>query len=407
MMMRMSTPTSGRHVVMAAIAVAASALALSITTTAAPRAQEPPTLEALPAHVESPPDNPTTPEKVALGRLLFWDPILSGSEDIACATCHHPDFGYTDGRDLPIGTGGRGLGPTRVFPGGEAPLVKRNSQTILNVAFNGIGMDGHVDPAEAPMFWDARARGLEAQALVPIENLEEMRGPRVPEGRGVAEAVRRVSRVKEYQTLFARAFGGSAAVTPDNLARAIAAFERTLITADAPFDRYMRGDHTALSEVQRQGMASFESHGCIQCHNGPMFSDFKFHVLGVSDNPKLGAWDPGADHRFAFRTPTLRNLKYTGPYMHSGLLSSVLDVIGFYRIAATGNGFVHFDAPTLFNGHLLLASPVARDQVDPLVRQLIVIQRIDDVAEFLESLNGTFDRTIPSRVPSGLKPAGS
>ena len=92
--------------------------------------------------------------------------------------------------------------------------------------------------------------------------------------------------------------------------------------------------------------------------------------------------------------------------MHSGLLGSVLDVIGFYRIAGTGTGFVHFDAPTVFNGRLLLASPVARDQVDPLVRQLIVIQRIDDVAEFLDSLNGTFDRTIPSRVPSGLKPAG-
>jgi cytochrome c peroxidase len=398
---------TARHGAAVAIAAAAWALALVITSSAAPHVQPSPTLAALPAHVESPADNPTTPEKVALGRLLFWDPILSGSQDIACATCHHPDFGYSDGRDLPIGTGGRGLGPKRIFPDGVAPIVKRNSQTILNVAFNGIGMDGHVAPADAPMFWDARARGLEAQALVPLENLEEMRGQRVPEGHGVAEAVRRVSRVKEYRSLFARAFGGSAPVTADNLARAIAAFERTLITTDAPFDRYMRGDRTALSEVQLQGMASFESHGCIQCHSGPMFSDYKSHVLGVSDNPKLGAWDPGVDHRFAFRTPTLRNLKYTGPYMHSGLLTSVLDVIGFYRIASTGNGFVHFDAPTMFNGRLLLASPVARDQVDPLVRELIVIQRIDDVADFLDSLNGTFDRTIPTRVPSGLKPAGS
>jgi len=403
----MSKLSTGRHAATAAIAIAASALALGITSTATPRAQEPPTFGALPAHVESPADNPTTPEKVALGRLLFWDPILSGSLDIACATCHHPDFGYTDGRDLPIGTGGRGVGPKRIFPGGTAPLVKRNSQTILNVAFNGIDRDGHDDPAAAPMFWDARAHGLEAQALVPIESFEEMRGLRVPEGRGVSEAVRRVSRVKEYQSLFARAFGGSAAVTAENLARAIAAFERTLITTDAPFDRYMRGDHTALTDVQVQGMKSFESHGCTQCHNCPMLSDYKFHVLGVSDNPKLGAWDPGADHRFAFRTPTLRNLKYTGPYMHSGLLNSVLEVIGFYRIARTGTGYVHFDAPTMFNGRLLLASPVARDQVDPLVRQLIVIQRIDDVADFLESLNGTFDRTIPARVPSGLAPAGS
>ena len=406
-MRRMPNLNSGGHATAVAIAVAASALALGITSTAAPRAQEPPTFAALPARVDAPADNPTTPEKVALGRLLFWDPILSGSEDIACATCHHPDFGYTDGRDLPIGTGGRGLGPKRIFRGGVAPLVKRNSQTILNVAFNGIDMDGHVNPAGAPMFWDARAHGLEAQALVPIETLEEMRGPRVPEGRGVAEAVRRVSRVKEYRSLFAQAFGSSAGVTAENLARAIAAFERTIVTTDAPFDRYMRGDHTALTDVQVRGMASFESHGCVQCHNGPMLSDYEFHVLGVSDNPKLGAWDPGADHRYAFRTPTLRNLKYTGPYMHSGLLSSVLDVIGFYRIARTGTGYVHFDAPTMFNGRLLLASPVPRDQVDPLVLQLVVIQRIDDVADFLDSLNGTFDRTIPPRVPSGLRPAGS
>ncbi len=402
----MSKLNTWRHAA-AAIAVTGWALALGVTSNATPRQEEPPTFGALPTHVESPADNPATPEKVALGRLLFWDPILSGSEDIACATCHHPDFGYTDGRDLPIGTGGRGLGPKRTFPGGTAPIVKRNSQTILNVAFNGIGMDGHVDPARAPMFWDARARGLEAQALAPLESLEEMRGSGVPEGRGVAEAVGRVSRVKEYRSRFARVFGGSAPVTAENLARAIAAFERTLVTTDAPFDRYLRGDHTALTDVQIRGMQAFESHGCIQCHSGPMLSDYKFHILGVSDNPKLGDWDPGVDHRFAFRTPTLRNLKDTGPYMHSGLLNSVLDVIGFYRIAGTGNGFVHFDAPTMFNGRLLLASPVSRDQVDPLVRQLVVIQRLDDVADFLDSLNGTFDRTIPAHVPSGLTPAGS
>jgi cytochrome c peroxidase len=403
----MPSANTGPRAAAMGITVAAATLVVAVTSAATPRANEQSTFAALPARVDAPADNPTTPEKVALGRLLFWDPILSGSKDIACATCHHPDFGYTDGRDLPIGTGGRGIGPKRTFPGGEAPLVKRNSQTILNVAFNGIDMDGHVDPARAPMFWDARAHGLEAQALVPLESLEEMRGPRVPEGRGVAEAVQRVSRVKEYRSLFAKAFGGSPTVTGENMARAIAAFERTLVTTDAPFDRYLRGDRTALTEVQIQGMKSFESHGCIECHNGPMLSDYKFHVLGVSDNPKLGAWDPGVDHRFAFRTPTLRNLKDTGPYMHSGLLTSVLDVIGFYRIAGTGNGFVHFDAPTLFNGRLLLASPVARDQVDPLVRQLVVIQRIDDVAEFLDSLNGTFDRTIPRRVPSGLRPGGS
>jgi cytochrome c peroxidase len=358
--------------------------------------------------VTEPPDNPSTPEKIALGRLLFWDPILSGSGDIACATCHHPDFGYTDGRALPIGTGGRGLGPARTFPGGVAPLVKRNAPTILNAAFSGMDGDGHVDPASAPMFWDMRARGLEAQSLAPIESLEEMRGPRVPEGRGVAEAAARVAQVTEYRGLFSKAFGGANAVTVENLARAIAAFERTLITPDSPFDRYMRGDQTAMSAAQLRGMDEFQTHGCIQCHNGPMFSDYKVHVLGVSDNPLAGAWDPGVDHRFAFRTPTLRNIVSTGPYMHSGILSGVPTVIAFYQSAdGNGAGITHFDAPRMMNGQLVLGSPVARDQLDPLLRKVIPIQRIDDVTAFLGSLSGTFDRTIPSHVPSGLPPGGS
>jgi cytochrome c peroxidase len=388
-----------------ALVAASSALVLALATSAAPRAQEALPFFALPTHVESPADNPSTPDKVSLGRMLFWDPILSGSQDIACATCHHPDFGYTDGRPLPIGTGGQGLGPKRTFPG-TAPIVKRNSPTVLNVAFNGIDMQGHVDPAQAPMFWDVRAHGLEEQALAPIESLEEMRGPKETDGSGVARAVERVRGVKEYQTLFERAFGGADAVSATNLSRAIAAFERTLVTNDAPFDRYMRGDRTALTETQIRGMDDFRTHGCIQCHNGPMFSDYKTHVLGVTDNPALGAPDSGVDHRFAFRTPTLRNLKYTAPYMHSGLIGDVLDVIGFYRVVGAGQGFVHYDRPTLVNGQMVVGSPVPREQIDPLVRQLVVIQRIDDVAAFLESLNGTFDKTIPTKVPSGLRPGG-
>ncbi len=393
-----------------AMSAVSSALALGVCLPAATRAQQPPQpppFAALPTHAESPPENPSTPEKIALGRALFWDPILSGAQDIACATCHHPDFGYADGRPLPIGTGGRGLGPARTFPGGVAPVVKRNSPTVLNVAFNGIDEQGRVDPAAAPMFWDVRARGLEAQALAPIESLEEMRGAHEPEGSGVSAAVARVARVNEYRTLFAQAFGGSDPITATNLSRAIAAFERTLITTDAPFDRYMRGDRTALTAAQLRGMDLFDSHGCTQCHNGPMFSDYQAHVLGVSDNPALGAADPGVDHRFAFRTPSLRNLAYTAPYMHSGQIRDVLDVIGFYRIVGAGGpGLPHFDTPKLVDGQLFLGSPVGREALDPLLRQLVVIQRIDDVAAFLDSLNGTFDRTIPTRVPSGLRPGG-
>ena len=372
-----------------------------------PRAQEPSPFAALPLSVPAPADNPSTPEKIALGRLLFWDPVLSGGQDIACATCHHPAFGYADGRDLPIGTGGRGMGPARSFPGNAGPLVKRNSQTILNVAFNGIDGFGNVDPAHAPMFWDSRAHGLEEQALIPIASLEEMRGGGETEAGGVAAALARIARVRQYRTMFERAFGPSDSVSALNLSRGIAAYERTLVTPETPFDRYMRGDHSALSETERRGMGAFARHGCTLCHNGPMLSDYELHVLGVSDNSKLGAFDPGAEHRYAFRTASLRNLAYTAPYMHSGLIADLGSAVGFYKTVGGGGALLmHFDAPRTIDGHLVLGSPVGRDQLDPLLRQVTVNSELDDIVAFLGTLNGTFDRTIPSRVPSGLHPGG-
>src|SRR5262245_17898690 len=119
-------------------------------------------MSALPHEVRSPTDNPVTPEKVDLGRLLFWDPILSGPKDVACATCHHPRFGYAEDRDISIGAHGVGLGAGRRFDATARRFVKRNSQTVLNAAFNGLEAGQSYDPARAPMFWDVRARSLEA-----------------------------------------------------------------------------------------------------------------------------------------------------------------------------------------------------------------------------------------------------
>jgi len=388
------------------LGLAASAL-VSLTVAAGLRAQGPSPFVPLPLQADSPPDNPSTPDKVALGKLLFWDPILSGERDIACATCHHPAFGYTDGRALPIGTGGRGLGPKRTFSG-TSPVVRRNSPTILNVAFNGIDAAGHVDPAAAPMFWDSRTHGLEAQALAPIDSIEEMRGRGVGSEGGVAAAVARLARVPQYATLFQRAFGGGDAVTAVNLSRAIAAFERTLITPDTRFDRYLRGDETAMNPTEVRGMRAFESRGCALCHNGPMLSDYKFHVLSVTDNPRLGAADPGADGHFAFRTPTLRNLGYTAPYFHSGMTANLDEAVGFYRVIGAGGGLLQYIPPRQVNGQLVLGSPVPRDQLDPLLRQVNISASNDfsDILAFLATLDGTFDRSIPPRVPSGLRPGG-
>ena len=360
-------------------------------------------LAALPTSPTAPADNPSTPERVALGRLLFWDPILSGQKDVACATCHHPAFGYSDGLDLSIGASGAGLGPGRSFVTGHTPrLVKRNSQTILNVAFNGLTAGSDAIPAAAPMFWDLRVRSLEAQALEPIKALEEMRGDAHPEDRAVPAAVSRLNAIPEYRRLFARAFGGSRPVDDRNLGRALAAFQRTLVAANSPFDRYMRGDTAALSAEQVRGMERFQSVGCINCHNGPMFSDFATHVLAVPDSPKLPESDSGVNKTYAFRTPSLRNLSATAPYMHNGAFATLGEVVNFYRQISRGGGRRGGGGARGVNAQ------VSRDQIDPLARQLNMRGRgQQDLIAFLRALDDPdFDRTVPERVPSGLLVGG-
>ncbi len=358
-------------------------------------------LAPLPLVAPAPADNPTTPERVELGRLLFWDPILSGGRDVACATCHHPAFGYSDGLDLSIGTNGVGLGSTRAFAAGHpSSLVKRNSQTVVNTAFNGLTADAGATPAAAPMFWDLRVRSLEAQALEPLKALEEMRGTAYAEDRAVAEVVARLDSVPEYRKLFARAFGGSQPVNEQNLGRALAAFQRTLVAVNAPFDRYMRGE-TTLSAAQVRGMERFQSAGCVNCHSGPMFSDFASHVLAVPDNPRLAESDPGVNKAYAFRTPSLRNLSSTSPYMHNGVFSSLPEVIDFYeRVSGGRRGGGR--------GGRSLNPQVTRDQIDPLARRLNLGGRGQgDLVAFLRALDDPdFDRTVPTLVPSGLPVGG-
>jgi cytochrome c peroxidase len=359
-------------------------------------------LAALPIAPAAPVDNPTTPDRVALGRLLFWDPILSGDKDVACATCHHPALGYSDGLDLSIGVQGVGLGPARVFaPGHGSRVVKRNSQTIVNVAFNGLTVNGAGNPADAPMFWDLRVRGLEMQALEPLKAFEEMRGSAYPEDGALATIVSRLNNIAEYRRLFVRAFGSATAVNERNLAHALAAFQRTLVAANSPFDRYMRGDMTAMSADQLRGMERFQSIGCINCHSGPMLSDFATHVLGVPDNAKLSESDSGVNQSWAFRTPSLRNLTVTAPYMHNGVFATLNEVVNFYQRISRGGG-------RRGGGSRGVNAQVTRDRVDPLARQLNMRGRGQrDLIAFLGALTDTtFDRTVPDRVPSGLVVGG-
>lgn len=360
---------------------------------------------ALPFNVVNPSDNPANNAKVALGRLLFWDPVLSGEKDVACATCHHPEFGYGDGRQLSIGVAGQGLGPNREdTSNGEIPVVKRNAPTIINTAFNGINQNGNVIPENAPMFWDNRASSLEEQALGPIQSFEEMRGHAFEAQIAVDSVVARLRNIPEYQNRFQTAFGNNNSVTADNVAKAIAAFERTIIANNSPFDQYARGDDNALTNLQLQGLDRFDDVGCDDCHSGPMFSDYDLHTLGVPDNPALGFSDDGANGTYAFRTPTLRNLGDTGPFFHNGVAGSLNQVLNFYRRIQGPNPGGN-NGP----GNLNLNPNVNQNQIADDARRLRLNQNdVQAIVAFLGALNdNSFDKTIPPSVPSGLNVGGA
>ncbi|QVY67472.1 cytochrome-c peroxidase [Polaribacter sp. Q13] len=351
-------------------------------------------VNALPLKVKSPNNNKTTDQKVILGRLLFFDPVLSGNKDVACATCHHPSSGFAEFRDVSIGVNGAGFGATRTFnTPNKIPFVKRNAHTILNTAFNGIDSLNNYNPEKAPMFWDMRANSLEEQAIEPIKTMEEMRGLQFSETEILVEVVERLNGIPEYKTLFKNVFNVEHSITIENIGKAIAAYERTLITNNSRFDKYMRGNDTIMSLSEKEGFKLFKKVGCINCHSGPMFSDFKTHVLSVPENDKITFIDDGFEKQFGFRTPTLRNLRFTKPYMHNGTLPTLEKVLEFYedlRLNKSRN------------------SNVAQDNIDSLAQGLsIKMKDFSLIISFLNTLNDdSFDKTIPDNVPSKLRVGG-
>ncbi|MEO1450149.1 MAG: cytochrome c peroxidase [Bacteroidota bacterium] len=344
-------------------------------------------LAPLPEIPLSPPDNLPNPDKILLGKMLFWDPILSGKKDVACVTCHHPQDGYAERLDLSLGVGGNGLSASRI----QGTLVKRNSMTILNTAFNGINAYGDYDPETAEMFWDNRSQSLEEQAIQPILSAEEMRGAHIDEEAILDTVVQRLAAIPTYRALFLNAFGDDS-ITVDHIGKAIAAFERTLIANQSKFDRYMRGEPSAMSSLELRGMTNFIQVGCAACHNGPMFSDFELHVLTVPENPKLAEPDSG-DGAFAFRTPTLRNLELTAPYMHNGVFETLEEVIDFYD-----------DVDAESQNPLIPSS-----DKDPELSNLnLADDKIASIIAFLNCLNDEdFDKEVPQSVPSQLPPGGN
>jgi cytochrome c peroxidase len=261
--------------------------------------------------LKHPEDNLSDPRKIALGKQLYFDPRLSADKTVSCSTCHNPAHGWSDARSTSAGVGGQVGG--------------RNAPTVLNAAFHRF------------QFWDGRAATLEEQALGPIENPIEMNLP-------VEEAVKRLNEIEGYKKQFNEIFGGD--VTKETLAKAIAAYERTILSGDAPYDRYKAGDKSALSESAVRGMTLFFGRAnCSACHSGPNFTDFAFHNIGIGmdkPEPDQGRFvvsklegDTGA-----FKTPTLREVARTAPYMHDGSLKALEEVIDHYVKGATPNKYL-------------------------------------------------------------------
>ncbi|MEX2137638.1 MAG: cytochrome c peroxidase [Pirellulales bacterium] len=298
-------------------------------------AEEASQLVPLPVKIPAPVANPTTPEKVALGKQLFFDPRLSGDNTMSCASCHTPDKAFGDG-----------LARAK---GHDEKLLARNTPSLLNVGLF------------SSFFWDGRAKSLEEQALLPIECPKEM-------NQELEKLEQELNDVSGYVKQFQQVFGTKP--TRDGIAKALAAFERSLVTGSSPFDRYLAGEQDALSDEAKRGLELFTGDaGCIRCHSGPLLSDGEFYRLGLASADKGREEATGEEKdRARFRTPSLRNVVKTAPYMHDGSLTTLTSVVEFY----------YRGVPSTVDG---LAPDVE-------VLQGRSYSEVSDLVAFLESLTG-------------------
>ena len=271
--------------------------------------------QVLPDKAPAPVDNPTTEAKVELGKMLYFDTRFSSTGTVSCFSCHNVMEGGDDHRPTSIGVHGQVGG--------------RNAPTVWNAAFN------------SAQFWDGRAATLEDQAKGPPTNPIEMGM------KDLDATIGRIRRIPGYPPYFEAAFGKGDVVTIDNAAKAIAAYERTLITPNSPYDRYVKGDKTAMTAQQVRGLETFAKVGCTACHSGPAFNGsanlpmgqgflMKFPTFPGSEYEtqyKLTA-DPGRytvtqkdEDKYLWRVQTLRNLTYTAPYFHNGSVKSLDEAV--------------------------------------------------------------------------------
>ena len=343
------TPTSRRY---AALCVAAAALLAGLVASVGANGEtgDPAAVERYkavyrrPAAIPYPDDNARTPERERLGRTLFFDPRLSASRSISCATCHDPDLAWSDGLPRAIGHGKKQL--------------DRRTPTIANLAWA---------PA---LFWDGRADSLEEQALGPIQAPGEM-------NLSLADLVSRLEAIDGYRSLFAGAYPGEP-VSPGTVAKAIATFERGVVSGRAPFDRWMDGDKAALPTAAQRGFVLFnEKARCSVCHTGWRFSDDGFYDIGVTTSDRgRGRITPDLElTQFAFKTPTLRDVATRAPYMHNGSVATLEEVIDLYDRGGVAK----------------------RPSLSPEVKPLgLTGEETRDLVAFLQSLTSAVDEpTIP------------
>ena len=263
--------------------------------------------ETLPTSASAPADNPTTAEKIELGKMLYHDPRLSSTGTVSCASCHNTMLGGEDNRPNSMGVNGQTGG--------------RSAPTVWNSAFNDV------------QFWDGRAASLEAQAAGPVTNPIEMGM------KSWDDVVARLKTIHGYQVAFEQAFGGNA-ITKDNATKAIAAYERTLITPNSPYDNYVSGDKSALTDQQVRGMNKVLELGCTGCHSGPafngpgMFQKFPIHSNAFyaakyhfKDDKGLAEVTKKADDEHMWKVPTLRNIALTAPYFHNGIVKTLDEAV--------------------------------------------------------------------------------
>jgi cytochrome c peroxidase len=259
--------------------------------------------EALPTTAPEPADNPSSEAKIELGQILYHDPRLSSTGTVSCASCHNTMLGGEDNRPNSMGVHGQTGG--------------RSAPTVWNAAFSKV------------QFWDGRAASLEDQAAGPVTNPIEMGM------KNWDDVVARLKAIDGYQALFESAFGKDS-ISKENATRAIAAYERTLITPNSPYDKYVKGDESALTAQQIRGMQKFEEVGCTSCHSGPAFNgEGTFHKFPVADNGYFEAQhhfkkdkglaevskNPADEH--LWKVPTLRNIALTAPYFHNGSVTTL------------------------------------------------------------------------------------